>query len=128
MSIPATYAVDFGLIIALYGFKALLFRFVRSSGFLLGYFFLGVALIVPVTWLTSPDWNNQHVYRISIWVGDPIGILTVPCVSFLVDYVRNRRDMKYWHIRVPIEVLVVVPAWFYVWVLIQVFILNWAWI
>ena len=30
MSITAAYTADFGLIIALYGFKALLFRFVRS--------------------------------------------------------------------------------------------------
>jgi hypothetical protein len=128
MSIAATYTADFGLIIALYGLKALLFRFVRSSSRLLACFFLAVALLVPVTWLTSPDWNNQHVYRIAIWVGDPIAVLGVPCASFLFDYLRGRRDMRYWPIRVPIEVFVAVPAWVYIWVMIQCFVLGWVWI
>src|SRR5690348_298617 len=125
MSIPATYAADFGLIIALYGYKAFLFRYVRSSGLLLGCFFLGVAVVVPMTWLTSPDWNNQHVYRIAIWIGDPIAILTIPCISFLFDYFKGWRDMRHWPVRVPVEVFVAAPAWFYIWIFIQVFVLNW---
>ena len=106
-------AIDFGLLMALYGYKALLFRFVRSPGLLPGYFFLGVALAVPVTWLTSPDWNNEFTQRIAIWIGDPVAILAVPCVSFLVDYFTGRRDMKYWPIRVPVEIFGIVPAWVY---------------
>jgi hypothetical protein len=119
MSIFAIWAADFGLIIALYGFKALLFRFVRSPIILLGGFFLGTALAVPVTWLTSPDWDNDYVHRVAIWVGDPVGILAVPCVSFLVDYFRGRRDMRNWPIRVPVEVFVGVPAWIIMWVQIM---------
>jgi hypothetical protein len=116
MSIFAIWAADFGLIIALYGFKVLLFRFVRSPRLLLGGFFLGTALAVPVTWLTSPDWDNDYVHRIAIWVGDPVGILAVPCASFLVDSFRGRRDMRNWPIRVPVEVFVAVPAWVIMWV------------
>ena len=128
MSIPVTFAIDFGLIIALYGYKALLFRFVRASGLLIGCFFLGAALVVPITWLTSLDWNNEHIYRIAIWVGDPIAILAIPCASFLFDYFKGWRDMRYWPIRVPVEVFVAVPVWVYVWTLIQCFILGWVWI
>jgi hypothetical protein len=116
MSTFAIWAADFGLIIALYGFKALLFRFVRLPILLLGGFLLGVALAVPVTWLTSPDWDNDCVHRIAIWVGDPVGILAVPCVSFLVDCFKGRRDMRNWPIRVPVEVFVAVPVWVIMWV------------
>lgn len=120
MNTFALYATDFGLIAALYGLKALLFRFVRSPGLLFGCFFLGVALAVPVTWLISPDWNNEYVRRIAIWVGDPVAFLSIPCVSFLVDFFRGRRDMKGWPIRVPAEVFVAVPAWTLCWILIMV--------
>ena len=128
MSIPASYAADFGIIVALYGCKALLFRSVRSSSHLLGSFFLAIALAVPMTWLTSPDWNNPHVYHIAIWVGDPIAVLAVPCASFLFDYFRGRRDMGHWPIRVPVEIFVGVPAWVYTWTMIQVFVFGWVWI
>jgi hypothetical protein len=128
MSIPATYAVDFGLIIVLYGYKALLFRFVRSRVFLFGCFSFGVALTVPLTWLTSPDWNNEHVYRIAIWIGDPIAVLAIPCVSFLFDFLRGHRDMRNWLIRVPAEVFIAAPAWFFVWIMMEVFVLGWVWI
>jgi hypothetical protein len=128
LNIFATYIVDFGLIIALYGYKALLFRFVRASGLLISYFFLGVALLVPITWLTSPDWNNDFVCRIAIWVGDPIGILAIPCASFLFDYFKGWRDMRYWPIRVPIEIFVAAPLWLIIWAFIQFFVLGWVWI
>jgi hypothetical protein len=128
MSLAATYTAAFGLIITLYGLKALLFRFLCSSSLLLGCFFLGVALLVPVTWVISPDWNNQHVDRIAIWVGDPIALLAVPCASFLFDYHRGRRDMRYWPVRVPIEVFVAVPAWAFIWAMIECFVLDWVWI
>jgi hypothetical protein len=125
MTTPVIYAADFGIVIALYGLKALLFRFVRSSSLLFGCFFLGVALAVPLTWLTSPDWNNDQVYRIAIWVGDPVAFLAVPCVSFLVDFFSGRRDMKYWPVRIPVEVVVVVPAWVVAWVYIMANMLGW---
>ena len=128
MGIPATYAAGFGMVLALFGYKALLFRFVRSTGLLLGCFFLGVALVVPLTWLTSPDWNNEHVYRIAIWIGDPVAILLIPCLSFLFDYIKGWKEMKYWRIRVPVEVFLAFPAWVYIWALIQLFILDWIWI
>jgi len=128
MSVNASYAADFGIVIALYGLKALLFRSVRSAGFSLGCFFFIVALFVPVTWLTSPDWNNQNVARIAIWVGDPIAILPVPSVSFLFDFFSHRRYTHYWRIRVSLEIFAAFPLWVFIWVMIQVIVFNWVWI
>lgn len=128
MSVFAYCAIAFGLIAFLYVLKALLFRFVRSPVFLLLGFMFGVAVAVPCTWLISPDWENEHISRIAIWVGDPVGILTVPCASFIIDFVRGRHEMRSWRIRVPLEVFVAVPAWFYVWVWIQFLVLGWVWI
>jgi hypothetical protein len=128
MSLPACFAADLAIILFLYGLKAILFRFVHSSRLLLGCFLTGLALAVPVTWLTSPDWDNEHVYRIAIWVGCPVGVLAVPCISFFVDFIRRGRDMGRWFVRVPIEVLAVAPAWLYLWAWIQLLILGWIWI
>ena len=123
-----SYAIAFALMVALYGLKALLLRFVRSPILLALCFFAGVALLVPVTWLISPDWNNEHVARIAIWVGDPIGILLVPCVSFLFDLLKGRHDMSGWRLRVPLEILVAGSVWFYAWAWIQFLVLGWVWI
>lgn len=128
MSVPACYIVDFALILSLYGLKAVLLRFVRSPRRLLGGFLFGLVVAIPITWLTSPDWNNEHVYRIAIWVGDPVGVLAVPIVSFFIDILRRCRDMGLWYFRVPIEVLVVAPAWLYLWAWIQLLVLGWVWI
>jgi hypothetical protein len=128
MSTFAYCATAFGLIVFIYGVKVLLFQFVRSSTFQFLGFLFGVALVVPVIWLISPDWKNEHVCRIAIWVGDPVGILAVPCVSFFIDFVKGCRDMRGWLIRVPLEIFVAAPVWFYTWVWIQLLVLGWVWI
>ena len=128
MSVAASYVTDFAVIFSLYGLKVLLFRFVRPSGMLLGCYSLALALAVPITWLASSDWHNPHVYRIGIWIGDPIAVLAIPCASFLFDFLRGCRDMKHWPIRCIVEIFIVVPAWVYVWIMIQVFVFGWVWI
>ena len=128
MNIVVTYAVDFGVVLSLCGLKALLFRFVRSRQLILACFFLGVALLTPVTWLVSPDWNNEYIYRIAIWVGEPVAVLAVPCVSFLLDYFKGRRGMGRWQLRVPLETFVAMPVWIFIWAWIQFSVLGWEWV
>lgn len=126
MSTLTLYATDLSLILCLYALKLALFRFVRTEVVLLGAFFLGVALAVPVTWWTSPDWINQCVYPISNWIGAPVAVLTVPCLSFLADFVTKHRSMRYWQVRVPCEVLVFAPLWLMAWVQIEHHVLGWV--
>ncbi len=91
-------------------------------------FVTAVALCVPITWLLSPDWDNQHVLRIAIYVGSPVATLTVPCESFLFDLARRSAGLQVnWLWRLPLELFIAVPAWFFVWVFFELF-LGWVWI
>ena len=87
---------------------------------------MGLAVAVPVTWLISPDWNNGCVHPIANWVGTPVAVLAVPCLSFLVDFAAQHRNMRWWPIRVPCEVLVLAPLWLIAWVQIEYQLLGWV--
>ncbi len=122
------YAIGLGIILSLYALKAALFRRESSPRRMLVWFLAAVALAVPITWLISPDWNNRDVARISNWVGTPIMVLTVPCLSFFFDYANGRRSKGRWYIRIPLEVLVGVPGWVFGWALIELFVFGWIYI
>jgi hypothetical protein len=122
------YAGTFTLILFLYVMKALLLRPRYSDKEALTIFFLAVALCVPFTWALSPDWKNIHVSRFSNYVGSPIMTFTVPCVSFLIDLARRSAGHHGgWLWRVPLELLIAVPLWFYCWVFMEL-MLGWIWI
>ena len=117
------------LIIVLYVIKALLLRFTRKVSLRIVLFAIAVLLCVPATWALSTDWNNRHVFRIAIYFGNPMATLFVPCLSFLVDCDRREADwLGGWFARLLVELLICVPAWFYLWIFIEVFVLQWVWI
>jgi hypothetical protein len=64
----------------------------------------------------------------AILVGEPVALMTVPVASYLVDHFRNQRHMKRWYVRVPMEVLLAVPAWVAFWVWVEFRLLGWVWI
>jgi hypothetical protein len=118
-----------GLILLLYGVKATVLRYVRPPSAALAMFFAAVVASVPVTWALSPDWDNQHVLRIAIYVGSPVATLAVPCASFLVDLARRSAGHPGgWLWRVPLELFLAVPAWLYLWVFFEFLVLGWVWI
>jgi hypothetical protein len=122
-----------GLILFLYGVKAAALRHLRPA-LLAGVAFFGaVVLCVPLTWALSPDWHNPNVLRIAVYVGSPIACLAVPCASFLVDLACRSAGgpgepsaAPPW--RLPVELLIAVPAWIYLWVWVEVLVLGWVWI
>lgn len=126
--LSTTYAVSLGLILCLYGLKAALFRLVANRRRMVLLFTLGACMAVPVIWLVSPDWNNQRMIPLAKWAVGPIAVLTVPCVSFFIDLLRNRYDMICWYVRIPLEVLIGVPLWVYTWAQICFFVLGWIWV
>ena len=126
MSVIVSTLGYFALISGLYGLKIFLFRRVHQPRVVFCLFILGVCLALPITWLLSPDWDNQWVQRIGIWVGEPIGALTVPCVSFLYDYFSGQREIGRWYVRVPVEILILIPVWAFIWVQIMCWILGWV--
>jgi hypothetical protein len=118
-----------GIVLFLYVSKALVLRFVHTDVLARLLFVAAVALCVPLTWAISVDWDNSEVSRIANYVGYPVSILTVPCVSFLFDLRRRQRGAVmpggcgYW--RMPLELLVVVPLWIVFWIYFETFILGW---
>lgn len=118
-----------GLILLLYAVKAAALRYLRTAVVSLSTFSLAVAACVPVTWALDPDWQNQHVLRIAIYIGSPVATLAVPCASFLVDLTRRSAGHPGgWLWRVPLELFLAVPAWFYFWVFFEFLVLGWMWI
>jgi len=58
-----------------------------------------------------------------------VATLTVPIVSFLIDLVRRESGKNGgWYWRVPLELLIAVPLWLYLWVFFEFYILGWVWI
>jgi hypothetical protein len=123
------YLGSVGLILLLYAAKWAVLRFVSCAGLAAALFSAVVALCVPATWALSPDWDNEFVLPIGIYVGSPIATLTVPFVSFLIDLLRRSAGSPGdWLWRVPLEVLVGVPAWVYFCVYFAFLVLGWVWI
>ena len=120
MNAPALYIIDLGLILSLYAAKALVFRYLRPGAVMLAAYCAAIALAVAVTWLCSPDWHNELVRRIAVWVGTPVAVLSVPLASFLFDFISGRRNMRLWHVRIPLEIFLLVPLWFVLWLYIIV--------
>jgi hypothetical protein len=118
-----------GIILFLYVFKALVLRFVQKDILARLLFIAAVALCIPLTWTLSVDWDNPHASRIATYVGYPVLILTVPCVSFLFDLRRQQWGAVMpggcgcW--RIPLELLIMVPLWIVFWAYFMIFILGW---
>ncbi len=128
MSLAASYTGDFGIVLGLYGLKALLLRSAFGQRRVLAFFTLAVCLALPAVWAFSPDWDNPQMLPIGKWLGAPIAVLTVPCCSFLVDYLKGWRTTRSWYIRIPLEVFIGVPVWAYIWALICFYVLGWVWV
>jgi hypothetical protein len=57
------------------------------------------------------------------WLGDPLAVFGVPCVSFMVfDTRRTPAGWKGYTIRTVAELLVVFPVWFVAWAWAEVWI------
>ena len=117
------------LILFLYAAKAVILHHICQAALAGGIFVAVAALCVPVTWGLSPDWDNEFVLPAGNYFGSPIGTLTIPCGSFFIDLARRSAGCKDdWYWRVPLEILVGIPAWVYLWVYIQFLVLGWVWI
>jgi hypothetical protein len=117
---------SYGLIVFLHAVKAFSLHYLRPA--LAGMTFSSItALCVPATWALSPDWDNESVLWVANYVGNPVMTLTVPIVSFLIDWTRPwAGPSSRWWLRVPFEWLVAVPVWFYFWVCLEFFVLGWV--
>ncbi len=104
------------LVLSLYAVKEAALQFAGRTGLAGSMFAAAVFLCVPITWVLSPDWDNEFVLPAGVYVGCPIMVLTVPTASFAFDLPRRASDrLGEWRWRIPLEVFVGIPAWACCW-------------
>ena len=113
----------------LYVLKFLLLATVRprDAGIVMGAVLLALQ---PVIWNTA-DWTNEHMWSpLAIYIGQPVGVLLIPVLSFLYDLRRKIRGIQQGRLttilRLPAELLLVL-AWAFVWGWAE-FMFQWYWI
>jgi hypothetical protein len=118
------------LILSLYAVKALALRNDRSRALGFVMFLAAIVVSVPLICVVSPLRGDGGLFPEAIYIGEPISTLLIPCLSFLWDWTRPgvKRHPRAWLWRVPLEVLIAVPLWFYAWHFSQLFVLQWKWI
>jgi hypothetical protein len=123
---PVTsYVGLFAIVVVLYGLRAMLYRWVPNPRHIAVGMSLGLALAVPVVWLFSGDPKGEHqVSIIGRWVFAPVCWLMVLSLSCLLDLLRGWYDLHHWYIRFPLEILIGIPVWTFLWGWICI-ILNW---
>jgi hypothetical protein len=116
------------LLVVIYGVKYIIGR-VTVRWVRVYFFALLVISSLPNIWLfIALDWRNMHVFRISCWVYDPVGLWVIPCISFTADARAMRPPELAWYIaRSCLEFLLMLP-WLYAWVFISFFCLGGGWI
>ena len=124
-----TYAGSIALVVFLYGAKSLALCNPKAPQFAVTFFVFAVAACVPMIWALSPDWDNPNVFPIAVYVGSPVATLSVPVVSFFIDW-TGRVDTTPANrlIRYLIEWFVAVPLWSVAWIFFEFYVLGWIWI
>jgi hypothetical protein len=124
---------------AAYGNALLLLVVIYAAKFLIGRmqikwvrvycFVLLVIASLPYIWLlVEVDWQNPHVYPVSCWVYDPIGIWVIPAVTFAIDTAATSDlDLRWYLGRSLLEFLLVIP-WMFAWTFFSFFLLGGGWI
>ena len=104
-----------GVVIALYGLRSTLYSSMTKSRHIALAMAVGVAVALPVIWLFSPNSKTEPQILIGRWVFPPVCLLAVFCVSCLYDLIKGRTNLNYWYVRFPLEIVVGIPAWTFVW-------------
>jgi len=117
------------IVVVLYAIKPLLLRQCRSSWLRLMAFGTLSVSAIPLIHRLSTDWDNPCVSHLSPLIGDPVIVLTVPFISFLIDAWRpDKTFFPHWKWRTPLEIMVVLPVWAALWIAVELLILGWVWI
>lgn len=116
------------IIVFLYVVKAFLARIMAGNATRAIVFITAVLLCIPITWIVSSEWDNWHVNRYAVYVGMPVKILTIPCVSFFLDCTQRARKRRHLTLRTMLEILIGVPVWTTFWTFLEVAVFEWIWI
>lgn len=86
-----------------------------------------LAVLLPYIYWSAgliADWARLPLSK---WVGDPVWVYAVPIVSFaLFDLRRQAPSRRTYLIRNAAEMIVLIPAWTYTWIIAQQR-LGWWW-
>jgi hypothetical protein len=123
-----SYAGSLVLILTLYAVKSLTLRRPANWATAAVIFLTTVAVAVPGTYLLATDWGNPYLAPASVYVGNPVTTLGVPCASFAWDWATGKPRKSPWLWRVPLELVIAVPLWLLCWGFIELLVLGWIWI
>lgn len=114
-----------GFMILIYFMKRLLLQSFEKWIAAWFYFWL-FAVTLPYIWfLVSTSWRYQWAEPQIAWFGDPILIWFLPTVSFTIDLNRKTQLSLKWYILRTLAEFLLLPIWFYCWIIIEFFGLGW---
>jgi hypothetical protein len=105
-------------------------KYTSSVSGAFGWYGLALASSLPYIWFfVVVDWRNPHVFPVTCWVYDPLGIWVVPTLSFAWDVMhRPPLPTSVYLARSLVELVVFFPVWLVVWVFVSFFLLGGGWI
>jgi hypothetical protein len=114
------------MLIAIYLIKIRIVYFRTFPVIAIIIYFIMLAASLPYVYYCLPIfWNPDDTTWQSFWIGRPIGMFLIPTISFLYDvHVQAHHKKLVWIKRSLIEILIIAPIWFIIWIFIQGF-LHW---
>jgi len=126
MSIWSSLVLAGLLILVIYCMKAALLRSSLLTWQRIYLYFLGLLVSLPLIWFAvSANWYSPFVYPASCWVGDPIGLLFVPTLTFAADILSPSVSFKLFLTRSLLEIVVVVPIFAWFWYQLSCVLFGW---
>jgi hypothetical protein len=122
------WAGTVAIILILFILKFIVLHRIRDRNLAVFTYVAAVAAAVPALWLLDPDWDSIHLDIRIHYLSMPVAVLTVPYASFVLDLLRREfgaTDSGL--LRLPFELLLLVPAWFIAVGTLTLF-LGWVWI
>lgn len=113
-------------LITLYLMKWPLTRWIQGKWIADWFYFWIMVSSLPLIWFfLCLDWKNPHVFPVASWIGDPIGMWTIPTLTFLSDRLGTPPTLRFYCLRSCLEILLS-PAWLFIWVWIQFLYFGWV--
>lgn len=124
--VPELNAV--ALVVFFYLWKLEIVRKVKDKQEAVGWYLLLILVCLPYLWyLVSTNWFNQHAYDVAVWIGTPIQVLFIPTLSFMW-YLIDKAPPSPHPVNVIVEMIILVPVWYFIWPILSFFCCGFYWI
>ena len=116
------------VVILLYFLKWHSFRNAKLASTRLLIHFVACIATLPYILVFATDNVSPNVRPIANWFGTPMIVYFVPTLSLIIDETARIRESNAlrFAVRAGIEILILWPLWIFVWILIEIFVLQWV--